>query len=88
MSTNLDDAQNEEFIAKKAIPANNNSSNFDQQRANINNQLAISHNSIYRFTKKIALKINVSFIDDKIYNLEKNNSFFNTQSINYNDIFW
>ena len=60
-------------------------SNFDTQRANINNQLAVSNNLIYRFSQKLSLKANISFLNDKITFLENNNTFFNTENINYND---
>lgn len=85
MSANLDDIQNEELIAKKIIPENIFSSNFDTQRANINNQLVLSYNIIYRFSQKLSLKTNVSFMNDKISFLEKNYTFFNSENINYND---
>ena len=62
MSANLDDIQNEELIAKKIIPENIFSSNFETQRANINNQLALSYNIIYRFSQKLSLKTNLSFM--------------------------
>lgn len=85
MSANLDAIQNEELMTKKIIPENIFSSNLVTQRANINNQLALSYNIIYRFSQKLSLKTNVSFMNDKIYFLEKNNTFFNSENINYND---
>lgn len=85
MSASLEDIQNEDFYAKKIIPENIFMSNFDTQRANINNQLAVSNNLIYRFSQKLSLKANISFLNDKITFLEDNNTFFNTESINYND---
>ena len=62
-------------------------SNFDTQRANINNQLAVSNNLIYRFSQKLSLKANISFLNDKITFLENNNTFFNT-SLKTENIFW
>ncbi|WP_445718249.1 hypothetical protein [Flavobacterium sp.] len=85
MSASLEDIQNEDFYAKKIIPENIFMSNFDTQRANINNQLAVSNNLIYRFSQKLSLKANISFLNDKITFLEDNNTFFNTENINYND---
>ena len=85
MSASLEDIQNEDFYAKKIIPENIFMSNFDTQRANINNQLAVSNNLIYRFSQKLSLKANISFLNDKITFLENNNTFFNTENINYND---
>ena len=85
MSASLEDIQNEDFYAKKVIPDNIFMSNFDTQIANINNQLAVSNNLIYRFSQKLSLKANISFLNDKITFLENNNTFFNTENINYND---
>ena len=85
MTANLNEILNEELIAKKNIPEKIFSSNFDTQRTNINNQLALSYNIIYRFSHKLSLKTNVSFMNDKIYFLENNNTFFNSENINYND---
>lgn len=85
MSASLEDIQNEDFYAKKIIPENIFMSNFDTQRANINNQLAVSNNLIYRFSQKLSLKANISFLNDKITFLEDNNTFFNTENIIYND---
>ncbi|MCI9846696.1 hypothetical protein [Flavobacterium pectinovorum] len=86
MNATLEDINNNELLAKTIIPENIFSSNFDTQRANINNQFALNYNSIYRFSQKLSLNTNVSFIRDKIYLLEKNNTFFNSESINYNDL--
>ena len=72
MSASLEDIQNEDFYAKKIIPENIFMSNFDTQRANINNQLAVSNNLIYRFSQKLSLKANISFLNDKITFLEYN----------------
>lgn len=85
MSSNLYDVENEELIAKKIIKENVFSSNFDYQRANINNQLVLSYNSIYRFSQKISLKTNISFVKDKIYQLENNKDIFFPENIIYND---
>lgn len=85
MTANLDEILNEELIAKKNIPEKIFSNNFDTQRTNINNQLALSYNIIYRFSHKLSLRTNVSFMNDKIYFLENNNTFFNSENINYND---
>ena len=85
MSSNLDDIQNEDLLANRIIPENIFTSNFDTQRININNQLAINNNFIYRFSQKLSLKANISFLNDKITFLENNNTFFNTENINYND---
>ncbi|WP_374174774.1 hypothetical protein [Flavobacterium tructae] len=85
MNATLDDIHNEEIIAKRIIPENIFSSNFETQRANINNQLALSYNFIHRFSKKISLNANMSFIKDRISLLEKNNSLFSLENINYND---
>ena len=85
MSSNLDDIQNEDLLANRIIPENIFTSNFDTQRININNQLAINNNFIYRFSQKLSLKANISFLNDKITFLEDNNTFFNTENIIYND---
>lgn len=85
MTANLDDIHNEYFLAKKIILENIFTTNFDTQRANINKQLVIGYNFIYRFSPKISLKSNISFMKDEIYFLENNNTFFNTENINYND---
>ena len=85
MSINLDDINNEELIAKKIIPENLFTSNFDKQRVNQNNQIALNYNFIYRFSEKLSLKTNVYFTKDDIYFLENSNTVFNTEKINYND---
>jgi hypothetical protein len=85
MNVNFDNIQNEDIIAKKIIPENALLSDFDTQRANLNNQIAMNYNTIYRFSQKFSLKTNISYIKDKIYFLEKNNISFTTENINYDD---
>ncbi|MFY8159792.1 MAG: hypothetical protein ACOVNU_00550 [Candidatus Kapaibacteriota bacterium] len=85
MTSNLDDLQNQDFLAKKNLLENIFSSNFDAQRANINNQLATSYNIIYRFSNKLSLKTNIYFSKDRITLLEENNVSFENENINYND---
>jgi len=85
MSPNLDDIYNKEQIAKKIITENIFTSEFDTKRTNINNQLALNYNIIFRFSQKLSLKTNVSFMNDKIYFLEINNTIFNSENISYKD---
>lgn len=85
LNVSLDQLQKEEYKTKKAISENSNSTIFNPEIANINNQLAISHNSILRILPKLSLNTTVSFINDKLFNIEKNNVFFNDGNINYND---
>lgn len=85
MNANFNDMQNKDITAKKIIPENALLSNFDTQRANINNQITMSYNTIYRFSQKFSLKTNVSYVCDKIFFLEKNNITFTTENINYDD---
>lgn len=85
MSPNLDDIYNKEQIAKKIITENIFTSEFDTKRTNINNQLALNYNIIFRFSQKLSLKTNVSFMNDKIYFSEINNTIFNSENISYKD---
>lgn len=85
MSPNLDDIYNKEQIAKKIITENIFTSEFDTKRTNINNQLALNYNIIFRFSQKLSLKTNVSFMNDNIYFLEINNTIFNSENISYKD---
>ncbi len=84
-SSSLDKEMNEEFYTKKAISEKNYSSNLDNKRANVNNQLNLNYNIIYRFNKNLSLKGGVYFIKDKLSLIESNNTIFNLQNVNYND---
>ncbi|SNB31080.1 conserved exported hypothetical protein [Flavobacterium psychrophilum] len=84
-NSNLDREMNDAFYTKKAISEKNYATNLENIRTNVNNQLNLNYNIIYRFNKNLSLKANLYFIKDKLSLLESNNTFYKTENIIYND---
>ncbi len=84
-SSSLDKEMNEDLYTKKAISEKNYSTNLENKRANVNNQLNLNYNIVYRFSKNLSLKGGLYFIKDKLSLIESNKTIFNSQNVNYND---
>ncbi|EOG6906926.1 hypothetical protein ACLH3U_001166, partial [Flavobacterium psychrophilum] len=65
-NSNLDREMNDAFYTKKAISEKNYATNLENIRTNVNNQLNLNYNIIYRFNKNLSLKANLYFIKDKL----------------------
>lgn len=85
MSSNLQDIIDKEFYTTKAISENAFSNNLENQISATNNQMVFDYDIVYRFSKKLAIKTNLFFVNDKLSLTEQNNSFFTTENITYND---
>lgn len=67
------------FYAKKIISESLFTSSLDDNRANINNQYFGNYNNIFKIGKKVSLKTNIYYLNDKIISTQ------NATTINYID---
>lgn len=58
------------FMAKKLVPESIFTSSLDDSRANINNSIFGNYNSIFKIGKKVSLKTNLYYIQDKIRQIQ------------------
>lgn len=72
-----------DFLAKKIIPETIYTSSLDEKRANVNNTLFGSYNSVFKIGKHISIKNNMYYFNDKILS---NQVFDNKNIINYQQI--
>ncbi|WP_228457820.1 hypothetical protein [Chryseobacterium sp. C3] len=63
---NTEQAAERNFMAKKLIPESIFTSALDDSRANINNSIFGNYNSIFKIGKKVSLKTNLYYIQDRI----------------------
>ena len=70
------------FYAKKIISESLFNSNLDDNRANINNQYFGNYNAIFKIGKKVSLKTNLYYLNDKIVSTQNvtNVNYINEQS--------
>lgn len=88
-SKSLDRKSESDFETKKLLQETLFEPQLDRLRTNRNNQFYISHNNLYKLTKRINLKTNINFIDDKI-DSEQNiatKNFVNNDTFETNDQF-
>jgi hypothetical protein len=78
-SKSMDRKSEDDFRAKKILSDDLFYPSLDPVRFNRNQQFFVSYNSLFKLTKKVNLKVNFNFIDDKI------NSKQQIQTINYID---
>ncbi len=78
-SKSMDRKSEDDFRAKKILSDDLFYPSLDPVRFNRNQQFFASYNSLFKLTKKVNLKVNFNFIDDKI------NSKQQIQTINYID---
>lgn len=86
-SKSLDRKSDDDFMTKKLIAEDLFSPQLDPVRYNRNKQLYISYNNLFKLNKKITLKSNLNFIEDKI-NSEQNvftQNFINTSTFETSD---
>ncbi len=72
-------------MAEKILPDNNISSSINTNYARINNEFSGSYNFLSRLTKKLLLKTNVYFLQDKLLKEEANRIAFTSNNIVYDD---
>lgn len=79
---NIEQIKEQQFYAEKIIPEIGFSNLLDDSRSNINNQIFINYNSIFKINKKLNLRLNLYQLNDKILSdkLIENNYSINTQS--------
>ena len=63
---NVEQIKESSYYAKKIISESLFTTNLDDNRANINNQYFGNYNSIFKIGKKISLKTNFYYLNDKI----------------------
>lgn len=88
-SKSLDSKSDEDFETKKVLSADFFSPQLDPVRTNRNSQFFASHNNLYKISKKITLKMNLNFIDDKINSKQEieTKNFINNTIIETNDAY-
>ncbi|KMQ67986.1 hypothetical protein ACM39_10890 [Chryseobacterium sp. FH2] len=77
------------FLAKKLIPETIFTSSLDDSRANINNSIFGNYNSIFKLGKKISVKTNLYYIQDKILQTQasENNILTEENSFTTSDLY-
>lgn len=88
-SKSLDKKSEEDFKTIKLLSDQLFAPSLDPVRFNRNNQFFISHNNLYKFNKKVSLKTNLNFIDDRIDSEQRvmTQNFFNNTTVETNDNF-
>jgi hypothetical protein len=90
---NVEQLKEQEYYAQKIIPETGFSNILDDSKSNINNQLFINYNSIFKISKRMKLRVNLYHLNDKIstnkftenqYTINNENPF--TTSDNSNNI--
>ncbi len=76
---NVEQLKEQDYFAEKIIPETQFSNLLDDKRTNINNQLFGNYNSIFKLNKKISIKTNLYYLQDKI---NTNQLFENQYQIN------
>jgi hypothetical protein len=76
---NIEQIKESKFYTEKIIPEIGNSNFLDNSRSNINNQFFLNYNSIFKINKKLNLKLNLYYLNDRILN---ETVFINNYSIN------
>ena len=84
---NLEELKEKEFLAQKIISGTRFSNNLDDERVNINNQYFGNYNAIFKISKRLKVKTNLYYINDKITNnqLFENQYIINQQVLRTND---
>lgn len=86
----LDKKSDDDFRTKKLISDDLFTPQIEPNRYNINNQLYVSYNNLYKFNKKISLKSNLNFVKDKINSIQDVTTinFINSNFIETSDRFF
>jgi len=63
---NIEQLKEQAYFAEKIIPETRISNLLDNRRTNINNQLFVNYNSIFKLYKKLSIKTNLYYLQDKI----------------------
>lgn len=63
---NLEQIKEKDFFAQKVIPETRFSNTLDDKRVNINNQYFGNYNAIFKLNKRLKVKTNLYYINDKI----------------------
>jgi len=64
--SNLEELREKDFFAQKIIPETRFSNTLDNKRVNINNQYFGNYNAIFKINKRLKIKTNLYYINDKI----------------------
>jgi hypothetical protein len=74
---NIEQLREAEFLAKKYIPDTYFNTDIDSKRSNINNSFFSSYNAVFKIGKKINLKSNLYYLNDKLTSEQLNVSINN-----------
>lgn len=88
-SKSLDRKSDDDFETKKVLSAEIFTPQLDPIRFNRNSQFFMSHNNLFKINKKVTLKTNLNFIDDKINSKQdiETKNFINNAIIETNDAY-
>ena len=88
-NNNVDQINEGKFFAKKIIPETFFSSELDDSRININNNIFGNYNSIFKIGKKVIVKTNLYYLQDKITSTQlfENNNLINENQFTTSDNF-
>ncbi len=86
-SSNLEQVKEKDFFAQKIIPETRFSNILDSKRVNINNQYFGNYNAIFKINKRLKVKTNLYYLNDKITNtrLFKNSYIINNEEFTTTD---
>lgn len=69
-SINLEQLKEKDFFANKIIPETHFSNTLDDKRVNINNHYFGNYNAIFKINKRLKVKTNLYYINDKITSVQ------------------
>ncbi len=86
-SMNYEELQENEYLANRVLSETRFSSFLDDRLINVNNQLFGNYNATFRIKKRLSIKSNLYFVNDKISNqqLVLNTYSFNTDTLTTSD---
>ena len=86
-SMNIEKIKEKDFFAQKIIPETRFSNILDSKRVNINNQYFGNYNAIFKINKRLKVKTNLYYLNDKITNtrLFKNSYIINNEEFTTTD---
>jgi len=84
---NFEQQKEKDFFAQKIIPETRFSNTLDDKRVNINNQYFGNYNAVFKINKRLKVKTNLYYINDKITSeqLFKNQYTINEESFTTTD---
>ncbi len=81
---NIEQQKEDNYFADKIIPETRFANLLDDRRNNINKQLFGNYNSIFKIGKKLSIKVNLYYLQDKILSNQELENKFNINKTKFN----